>query len=186
LVLASLPPPLPPRVALSSPPLLTLHAQIVDASIAEVAAWELARMSRENQKEHVAFGGLERDLVKINDHQDIFHVVYDLSIPTFLPRQFVSMAVWKWAADKKELTVVAENVENDAFPVRTEYLRASSTVLCKYKKEAEVGGIPQTKVTWIQQVDLGGAIPKWVQNRQGVGTLMFVVEHASYITRAPR
>jgi hypothetical protein len=96
------------------------------------------------------------------------------------------MAVWKWAADKKELTVVAELVENDAFPERKEYLRASTTILVRYKQEANVGGIPQTKVTWVQQVDLGGAIPKWVQNRQGVSTLMYVIEHASYITRAPR
>jgi hypothetical protein len=144
-----------------------------------VAAWELAKMSRENQKEHVAFGGLERDLVKINDHQDIFHVVYDVSIPTFLPRQWVAKGVWKWAADKKELMVVADNATHGDFPERKEYLRASGTALFKYKREADVGGIPQTKVTYTQLLDLGGAIPKWVQNRQGVGTLMYVIEHAS-------
>ena len=106
----------------------------------------------------------------------MYHVVFDLSIPTFLPRQFVQTIIWKWAADKKELTVVADSIQNDAFPERKEYLRASSTVLCKYKKEAEVGETPQTKVTWTQQVDLGGVIPKWVQNRQGVGQLMYVIE----------
>ncbi|GMI25215.1 hypothetical protein TeGR_g3083 [Tetraparma gracilis] len=147
---------------------------IVDAPVAEVAAWELAKMSRENQKGHVKFGGLDRNLKKINDHQDIFHVVYDLSIPTFLPRQFVSRIVWKWAADKKELTVVANSVEHTDFPERKKYQSASSTVMVKYKQEADVGGIPQTKVTWTQQVDLGGRIPKWVQNRQGVGQLMYL------------
>jgi hypothetical protein len=48
--------------------------------------------------------------------------------------------------------------------------------MCTYKQEAEVGEIPQTKVTYTVQVDLGGVIPKWVQNRQGVGQLMYVIE----------
>ena len=162
-----------------------MFAQIVDAPIAEVAAWEMAKMSRENQKEHVAFGGLDRNLKKINDHQNIYHVVYDLSIPTFLPRQFVSRIVWKWAADKKELTVALDTIEHESFPERKEYLRASTTILVRYKQEADVGGIPQTKVTWTQQVDLGSRIPKWAQNRQGVGQLMYVTERAPYFARAP-
>ena len=141
-------------------------------------------MSRENRKEHVAFGGLDRDLMKINDHQNIFHLAIDLSIPGFLPRQFVSSVVWKWAGDKKELTVVADSVKNTEFPVRKEYLRASSTAMVKYMQEAGAGGV-QTKVTWTQQVDLGGAIPKWVVNQQGVGSLMYVLEHAPYSVRAP-
>jgi hypothetical protein len=139
----------------------------------------MAKMSRESQKEHVASGGLDRDLVEINDHQDIYHIVFDLSIPGFLPRQFVSRVIWKWAADKKELTVVADSVGHTDFPVRKEYLRASTTVMVKYKLEAKVGEIPQTKVTWTQQVDLGGKIPKWAQNRQGVGQLMYVIATTS-------
>ncbi|GMI31765.1 hypothetical protein TeGR_g10385, partial [Tetraparma gracilis] len=144
---------------------------IVDAPITEVAAWEMAKMSMENRKEHVAFGGLDRNLKKINDHQNIYHVVYDLSIPTFLPRQFVSRVVWKWDEDKKELKTHYDDVKHEAFPERNAYLRASVTSTCTYKQEARVGEIPQTKVTYTVQVDLGGRIPKWVVNRQGVGTL---------------
>jgi len=162
-----------------------LCAQIVDAPIAQVAAWELAKMSRENLKEHVAFGGLDRNLKKINHHQNIYHVVYDLSIPTFLPRQFVSRIVWKWDEDKKELTVALDTIEYNAFPKRKEYQRASTTTLVKYKQEADVGKIPQTKVTYTQQVDVGGNIPKWAQNRQGVGQLMYVIEPAPYFAPAP-
>jgi hypothetical protein len=128
---------------------------------------------------------LELELKKINNHVDIYHLVIDLSIPGFLPRQFVARIVWKWAADKKELTVVYDDVEHDAFPGRKEYLRASATSMCTYKQEAEVGGIPQTKVTYTQHVDVGGAIPKWVQNRQGVGQLMYVVARISFFTHAP-
>jgi hypothetical protein len=132
-------------------------------------------MSRENMEGHVAFGGLDRDLVKFNDHQAIYHVVYDVSIPGFKPRQWVSKVIWKWAAGKKELTVALDTIEHTDFPVRKEYLRASTTTLVKYKQETDVAGIPQTKVKWTQQVDLGGAIPKWAQNRQGVSQLMYAI-----------
>jgi len=148
--------------------------QIVDAPTAVVAAWEMAKMSRENMKEHVEFGGLDRDLLEINHHQNIYHVVYDLSIPRFLPRQWVSRVVWKWAADKKELTVVYDDVEHVAFQERKEYLRASVTSTCKYKQEAEFGATPQTRVTYTVQVDVGGNIPRKVADRGGVGTLMIL------------
>jgi hypothetical protein len=112
-------------------------------------------------------------MAKINDHQNIYHFVYDLSIPRFLPRQWVTKIVWKWAADKKELTVVYDDVKHDAFQESEAYQRASATAIYQYKQEVEVGGIPQTKVTYTVQVDLGGAIPKRMQNRQGVGDLMY-------------
>jgi hypothetical protein len=145
----------------------------------------MAKMSRENMKGHVAFGGLDRDLEKVNNHTNIYHVVYDLSIPGFLPRQWVFMLIWKWAEDKKELTVAYDSVEREAFPERKEYLRVSGRSMCKYKQEAGVGEIPQTKVTYTVQLNLGGAIPKWAQSRQGVGQLMYVIEPAQYFAHAP-
>jgi hypothetical protein len=126
-------------------------------------------------KEHAAFGGLDREVKKINDHAEIFHVVYDLSIPRFLPREFLTKFLWKWSRDKQELTVAAEPVVHEDFREQDGYLRASSTALVKYEKQDDVGGVPQTKVTWTVQLDLGGRIPKWVQNRQGVSTLMYVM-----------
>ena len=140
-------------------------------------------MSRENMKVHDQDGGLDRELLKVNNHQNIYHVVYDLSIPRFLPRQWVSRVVWKWAADKKELTVVYDDVEHVAFQERKEYLRASVTSTGKYMQEAEFGATPQTRVTYTVQLDLGGRIPKWVQNRQGVGQLMYVRVQLLYSTR---
>jgi hypothetical protein len=136
-------------------------------------------------KRHVARGGLDREIVRINDHQNILHIVFDLSIPGFLPRQWVMRNVWKWAADKKELMLVSDDAVHNDFQERKEYLRASSTVVVKYKQEAFVGETPQTKVTWTQQVDIGGRIPKWAQNRQGVGQLMYVFEFAPFTSHTP-
>jgi hypothetical protein len=160
--------------------------QIIDAPIAEVAAWEMAKKSRDNMKEHAAFGGLDKDLKKINNHKNIYHVVFDVSIPRFVPRQWVQAVVWMWSEDKQELTVVYDDTKHDTFPELKEYLRASSTTMYKYKQEAGVGEIPQTKVTYTQQVDLGGSIPKWVQNGLGVRTLMYVAMQASNSTLRQR
>jgi hypothetical protein len=148
--------------------------QTIDAPIAEVAVWEMAKMSRENMQVHVAYGGLDRNLKKINDHQSIFHVVFDLSIPGFKPRQFVTANIWKWGEDKKELTVGVDSVDHGDFPERKEYLRASTTHVWQYKQEADMKGVPQTRVTWTVQVDVGGAVPKWVQNLKSVDTLRYV------------
>jgi hypothetical protein len=153
--------------------------QIVDAPIAVVAAWKMDKTNREHLKGHVALGGLDRDVLAINDHHDIYHVVFDVSFPGFLPRQFVSRNVWKWGADKTELTAVGDNAVHGDFPERKEYLRASGTGMFKYQQEAEVGEIPQTKVTWTQQLDFGGAIPKGVQNRRGVSIMMYEFEQPS-------
>jgi hypothetical protein len=146
----------------------------------------MAKMSRENMKEHVAFGGLDRDLLKVTDHENIYHVVYDLSIRGFLPRQWVSRIVWKWAAGgKQELTLVLDDVKHVAVPEREDYVRATGFSMIKYKQEKTTGEVSQTKVMYTVQLNLGGRIPEWVQNRQGVGTLMYVVEHAPYFAHAP-
>ncbi|GMI39207.1 hypothetical protein TeGR_g10090 [Tetraparma gracilis] len=46
-----------------------------------------------------------------------------------------------------------------------------------YTKQRSIGeGVltPQTKVSYTQQVDLGGSVPKWVQNSKAVDTLMYL------------
>jgi hypothetical protein len=123
-------------------------------------------------QEHVAFGGLDRDLVKINDHLDVYNNVIDLAIPGFLPRQWVTRTAWKWSEDRKELTIVDDDTKHDDFPECKEYERASAATMVKYEKEADLGEIPQIKVTYTMQVDLKGVIPKWVVNMQGVEFLM--------------
>lgn len=126
-------------------------------------------------KNHRDFGGLERALKKINGHHNIYHVVYDLGIPTFKPREFVMSQIWKWT-EEDVLTSVGSDVADPEFPLRSEYLRSSSAVLMTYTKQRSIGeGVltPQTKVSYTQQVDLGGSVPKWVQNSKAVDTLMY-------------
>jgi len=52
---------------------------VVDAEIADVAGWELDKMSRHLTAEHFSFGGSKRDFLKVNEHHYIFRGVYDLA-----------------------------------------------------------------------------------------------------------
>ena len=81
-------------------------------------------MSRESQKEHVAFGGLERSLTKINDQHSIYNVVFDLAIPKFKPREWLTDVVWQWVdGGREELNIAYRDRDNDGnFEARSEYV----------------------------------------------------------------
>jgi len=141
----------------------------VDAPVEECAAWDMCQTSRESLRDH---GSLPRSLTKLNDHYGVFHGVYDFNIPGFRPREFLSAQVWRQQGD--ELTVVYDNTHHTDFPLNPSYVRGSSIVHTVYRSLQPVGGLPQTQVTWTQQVNLGGAIPKFVVNGQAAGQLMYL------------
>ena len=102
----------------------------VDASIEECAAWEIAKMNREQVRDA---GSLERSFTKTNDHHGVYHVVYDLKIPGFQPREFLSSLVWRQLGDK--LVVLYDDVEHADFPVCPSLVRGSTTICYEYVRE---------------------------------------------------
>jgi hypothetical protein len=150
---------------------------LVDASIAEVAAWELAKMSRVLMHRHTERNGLQRELKKMNEHHLIFHMGIQFPVPGLRPRQLVLRIVWKWAEGRNELMIYIDSVEHESFPDREGSERMPSTTMIKYKREDSESGVAQTKIVWTQQVDVGESIPRWIVNRQGL-------RHLSYV-RAP-
>ena len=148
---------------------------IVDASIEDCAAWELARVSRERMKDHYKWGGLGKSLLKLNNHSDLFYNVIDFGVKTLAPREWVSKVVWKMV-DKDTMLVCYEDVEDDRFPPSAGkgYVRASSGAFWKYELLPEVRGIPQTRVTYCQQIDLKGFIAALVMNSRSVQTLEYL------------
>ena len=68
---------------------------IVDASIEDCAAWENAKMTRERMKGHYDFGGLDRKVVKLTNHSELFYFVIDLGVKTIAPREWLTKVVWK-------------------------------------------------------------------------------------------
>ena len=53
-------------------------------------------------------------------------------------------------------------------------MRASATTFLKYEQLPDVRCIPQTRVTYVQQIDLKGFIPALVMNSKTVQTLEYL------------
>jgi hypothetical protein len=52
-------------------------------------------------------------------------------------------------------------------------VRGSASVLAKFEQVVSIGEIPQTRLTWFQQPDLGGRIPKKLVGRAAVSQMMY-------------
>ncbi|GMH61834.1 hypothetical protein TrLO_g9121 [Triparma laevis f. longispina] len=89
---------------------------VVDATIEDCASWEIARVTRERNKDHYDFGGLERVVEKLNSHCDLYHVAIDLRVPGLAPREWLTKCVWKMV-DKNTMIVGLEDTRDEHFPV---------------------------------------------------------------------
>jgi len=141
----------------------------VDASAEHCVAWEVAMMTRAQVKADESLG---RSLTRINDHHSVFHLIKDVKIPGFSPREFTGSKIWKRQGDK--LVVVFDGVDDPAFPPNPLYVRGTSTVYVEYEELPPIGELPQTRVTYTMKVDLGGLIPKAVVNSRAVDQLMYL------------
>ena len=146
---------------------------IVDASVEACAAWDLHKMSREKMKSNRSSRVMVSSQTTINDHSAVVQRVQDIRVPGFKPREWVTANIWKWA-DEGTLKVFVESTDFEGVPVKKEYLRAAATNLFEYKELPPLGDVPQTQVTFVGQVDVGGNIPRKVADRGGVGTLMIL------------
>jgi len=141
----------------------------VDVSVEDCAVWEMIQINRERVKEG---GALARSLTAINGHHGLFHLAFDLGIPGFQPREFLLSQVWRRQGEK--LAVAYESVQHGDFPLNPSYVRGTTTLLWEYEKMLPIGGLPQTRVTRTQQVDLRGLIPKSIVNGLTVNQLMYL------------
>jgi hypothetical protein len=133
---------------------------VVDAAPADCAAYDICRMSRRALKAHAKNGGLERSLTKTNDHAYTYAFARDYRVPGFQPREFVLKVVWKWVSTSTLVVVTESFDDEERHPRRSGYVPAWTTILTKLERLEGVDGLPQTRLTYTQQVDVGGAIPK--------------------------
>jgi len=141
----------------------------VDSSVEDCAAWEMASMSRERVRDA---GSLERSLTSINDHYGVIRVVYDFKIPGFNSREFITARVWRRQGDK--LAVAYDDTEREEFARNTLHVRGTTAAYYEYEKLQPIGGLPRTRVTYTQQIGLGGLIPKSVVSGQAANQLMYL------------
>jgi hypothetical protein len=135
---------------------LMTASTIIDADVYQCAAFDLSRMSRSALRAHYKSGGLERSLTKVNEHDFVYMFMRDYHVPTFQPRAFVMRVVWKWV-DESTLLIASESVDDlENHPPRDGVVRGSTTVLSELKRLSPVGDIPQTRLSYTQQVNPGG------------------------------
>jgi hypothetical protein len=116
---------------------------------------------------------LERGATKVSDHCVIAQLLADFRIPTVSPREFVTRCVWRWESDVV-LLVALESCSSEDFPVRSSIVRGTVRTLAKFEVLEPAGDVPQTRLTWTQQPDMGGLLPKKAVNGAAVGQLMWV------------
>jgi hypothetical protein len=128
----------------------------IDADISQCAAFDLCRMSRKALKEHHDGGGLERSLTRTSEHNFIFRFVQDYHARGSKPREFVGRVLWK-RLHELTLVIATESFEDeDHFPLRSEFVRGTTSVLLELKKLDVVRGVHQTRLTLWQQMNFGG------------------------------
>ena len=149
------------------------HGSCGNDDICTCVAWIFPAMARHYVKAFYADGGMERDVQTHSDHGYIGQMVKDFKIPTFSPREFVTRSVWRWESETV-LLVVTESCLTDQHPIRPGIVRASVVTLEKFERLDLLGEIPQTRVTWTQQPDMGGLIPSQAVRGAAVGQMMYV------------
>ncbi|GMH95294.1 hypothetical protein TL16_g13121 [Triparma laevis f. inornata] len=149
---------------------------VIDASIEDCASWEYLRMARERVTLFREGGGLERKVVKLNDHCDLYYLAMNIFVGQ-KPREFLNKVVWK-RENENTIIVGFEDVEVDNFPTVAGkgYVRASSVAFFRYEKLPDFEGIPQTKVTYYEKLDLKGLIPRLVATARAVKTLALLTK----------
>jgi hypothetical protein len=153
---------------------ITWGQTVVDATPECCLAWDLLKTSRAFTKDFVSRrGGVRQSLVKTNDHNYIFYLVINLNVPGFLWREWVTRACWKWDGNTLVMFAEASDLgEVEGYPRDPACVRASAKDLWQYDVLPSVGGVPQTRVTRTQQVDLKGSFPKGASKLGAISQLL--------------
>ena len=149
----------------------------VDASIEECAAHDYSADSREKMKIFEENGGLERIITRLTSHSQVNRTVYDLTgISSIHPREWLAHTVWQWDnAARDKFIVASAPITNEAVS-SSRFVRATAIALLIFEKLEVSGDCPRTKVTYWNQVNLGGLIPLSFVNSNISSNLMHLSE----------
>ena len=140
---------------------------ILDVAPEECASFDLVKVTRDNSATH---GYLFRNIEKINNHSFYYHVVFDLNVANFKPREFVYKAVWKWITPTCLQVAYMSIGDPVKFPENPKYVRGESLILWQYDvlPPLATSNIPQTRVKWNIRHALGGNLPNFAVNKNAV------------------
>jgi len=135
---------------------------VVDASIEDIAAWEMTKMSREiltvlSAAHDRGYQEFDRKFMKVNEHNYLYYLLVQVNVPGVLPREILVNILWKWL-DADTLVVVYNDAEHDDFPKVAGHVRSSIKSICKYERLPPLNNIPQTRLTFTLQANPEGTI----------------------------
>ena len=155
----------------------SLHEVIVDASVEECAVLEFVNFSRRNLSDFYGKdGGILKNIFKNNNHSFVNRSVYAI-IHGFHHREFVWKVMWK-RISVDEVIVFYAPIELNAvwnFPIAEgKVVRASFWTWVKFRRLPPFVGIPQTKISYMSQMDLAGYVPVDLINKLLPSRLMYL------------
>jgi hypothetical protein len=164
--------------------IVLIATAVIDASAEDCAAYQVMFMSREFRKKDFDMAGMNRALVKRNEHCSVIQAVYDFKVPGIRLREFVSLQIWR-RLDDSSIAVVIDAVDLPGeFPTRPNVIRGNSSILWKMVPLPPVGGVARTHVTKFHHVDVKGALPKLLDNKRVIGGLMSVIDMRKLFDRS--
>ncbi|GMI29072.1 hypothetical protein TeGR_g11360 [Tetraparma gracilis] len=146
---------------------------VFDEDICTCAAWTFQVMGRHFVKAFYADGGTERAVTAHNGHSFTGQQLMDFNIPTFSLREFVTRYVWRWESETV-LLVASESCLAEQYPIRPGIVRGSAVTLEKFERLDPLGEIPQTRISFTRQPDMGGLIPSKAVRGAAVGQMMYL------------
>ncbi|GMI29282.1 hypothetical protein TeGR_g9733 [Tetraparma gracilis] len=147
---------------------------VMDADLWHCAAYQVQVLSRHSKKifkdSSGGAGEEELNVTELNGHSFIYQMVIDHKIPGFVPREYVWLCVWR--KESEEVVVITfvphesegvvratsslGKIRAAASSLTAKRVRGSSTLVVRLEKLPPLEcGVPQTRVTYTNQTDVG-------------------------------
>lgn len=103
---------------------------------------------------------------KINNHNQLYLNIRNLSVPGFALREFRTRGIWENRDGKTAWNFYRETDKLDnEFPVQTGSVVGTATTTWKFEARPRIGGIPQTLATFVSRVDIKGLASSLAMSR---------------------
>jgi hypothetical protein len=157
----------------------------LDATLEECAAHELSKMTRARAEE-IAIDS--ETMVWENAHHGVYRSLHSLGLPGFSTREWILEHVWRYSEESRNvLETYYEHIPDHPtyHDADAAYAKDNSTeVVFRYERLPNIGGVPQTRLTYTQRVDPGGAVPLWAVNAKATDQLMVVSRARQAVDRS--
>ncbi|GMI28709.1 hypothetical protein TeGR_g6547, partial [Tetraparma gracilis] len=156
---------------------------VIDAKPELGAALEMSKMSNFQQNMHFKKGNTDGYIVEVNDHHKLFHRVF--KIPVLKAREMLTRIVWRWEdAELPRLVVYSKSVALPHIPPDPSCVLMDQTNIWTFQELPPSNGVPSTRMELIQQVDLKGAIPKQLVNKEAANHLSLISHYREFLSRS--